>query len=243
MKSGTERKKTKSCDKTKKKLQDVTLRLSEAEQTLDAIRSGEVDALAVEGPEGIRIYTLKGAEHPYRIFFEAMNEGAFTLGREGVILYANERLARIVGLPLEKVIGSSFYDLLSPPSRSLFTDFCGKGRECTIAREILMRNIKEGRDVPVYLSATPLKIEGTTMACIVATDITERKKAEEEIRKLNEELELKVKERTAELMRSNESLRQFAYIASHDLQAPLRNVEGFAKILARRYRGKLDAVS
>ena len=66
---------------------DVRLRLEEAEETLRAIRTGKVDALVVSGPQGDQVYSLKGAEQPYRVFVEAMNEGAVTLGPEGTILY------------------------------------------------------------------------------------------------------------------------------------------------------------
>ena len=68
--------------------------LQEAEETLDAIRSGEVDALVVAGPEGERVFTLRGAEHPYRVMVESMNEGAISLALDGTILYCNGAFAR-----------------------------------------------------------------------------------------------------------------------------------------------------
>jgi signal transduction histidine kinase len=70
--------------------------------------------------------------------------------------------------------------------------------------------------------------------------INERLKAEEHVRQLNAELEQRVQERTVELSRMNEELRQFAYVASHDLQEPLRTVGSYAQLLARRYKGRLD---
>ncbi|HVR64639.1 MAG TPA: PAS domain-containing protein, partial [Polyangia bacterium] len=64
-----------------------------AEQTLDAIRAGTVDALVIAGPEGEQIFTLKGADHRYRQLVETMNEGAVTVSADGVIAYCNLRFA------------------------------------------------------------------------------------------------------------------------------------------------------
>src|SRR5262249_988820 len=72
-------------------------------------------------------------------------------------------------------------------------------------------------------------------------DITEHRRTEEALRQLNEELEQRVKERTVELQRSNQDLQQFAYVASHDLQEPLRMVRTYVQLLAERYRERLDA--
>src|ERR1043165_8299044 len=83
-------------------------RLAEAEETLRAIAQGEVDALVVAGPEGDQIFTLKGAETPYRLLVEAMNEGALTLIDQGQILFCNSRFAQMVKKPLEKVAGSNW---------------------------------------------------------------------------------------------------------------------------------------
>ncbi len=75
----------------------------------------------------------------------------------------------------------------------------------------------------------------------LADEVEDRKRAEEEVRRLNAELEARVRGRTADLERSNQDLQQFAYVASHDLQEPLRMVSGYVELLERRYRGKLDA--
>src|SRR3954453_7674240 len=80
-------------------------RLLELEATLDAIRTGAVDALVVTGPEGEQVFTLKGADQAYRVLVEAMNEGAVTVSGDGTILYANTRFAGMLKTSLEKVLG------------------------------------------------------------------------------------------------------------------------------------------
>ena len=77
-------------------LQELTMRMTESEETLRAILSGEVDALVVKTSEGDRVFTLSGADQPYRIMVEAMNEGAVTLDADGTILFSNQRFADIL---------------------------------------------------------------------------------------------------------------------------------------------------
>jgi light-regulated signal transduction histidine kinase (bacteriophytochrome) len=100
---------------------------------------------------------------------------------------------------------------------------------------------ESGTPFPVEIRFSPLDTGDGVVVTSAIRDISERKKAEEQIRLLNTSLEERVLARTDELLRSNEELQQFAYVASHDLQEPLRTVSIYAQLLARRYGGHLDA--
>ena len=99
-------------------LAELRARLAIAEETLRAIRTGEVDTVMVAGKEGSQVFTLEGAEHAYRVLIESMNEGALTLTADKMILYANQCFARMVKCPLEQVMGSSFRRFLSAADRA-----------------------------------------------------------------------------------------------------------------------------
>ncbi|HUL31398.1 MAG TPA: PAS domain-containing protein, partial [Thermodesulfobacteriota bacterium] len=92
-----------------REIEDLRTRLEEAEEILRAIRNGEVDALVIPRPQGDEIFELKGAERPYRIFLDTMNEGAATLTAGGTVLYCNDRLAGMLETSSERVVGSSIY--------------------------------------------------------------------------------------------------------------------------------------
>src|SRR5689334_960604 len=100
--------------------EELRRRLGEAEETLEAIRSGAVDALVVEEPTGHRIYTLEGAERPYRLFVEEMHQGAATLQKDGTIVWCNRQLAILLKMPQEKLIGASLRDFVSEKSRVIY---------------------------------------------------------------------------------------------------------------------------
>jgi PAS domain S-box-containing protein len=211
-------------------LQRAEARVEQLEATLKAIRLGEVDAIVVDGRQGVQIFTLQTPEEPYRILAERMNEGAATLSSEGTILFCNRRLAQMLDLPTERLLGSQFASLLCDPTS--FREFLARAQNSDVRVESCMLRNDRSR-LPVLLSLTqiPLGDSGHGM-CLIATDVSIQKQAEEDVRRLNAELELRVQRRTAELLAASQELEAFSYAVAHDLRAPLRHVHGFSEILS-----------
>jgi PAS domain S-box-containing protein len=158
-------------------LESLRARLAEAEETIRAIRQGDVDALIVAGPDGDCVYTLKGAETPYRILVEQMQEGAVTTDAAGTILYSNRRFAGLMGQPLERVIGSSIRDAVIPADRAALERLLASAVRGTVRAEVTFA-VGPGRAIPVYICAGPLP-EAPETICLIATDLTEQKRSEE----------------------------------------------------------------
>ncbi len=151
-------------------------RLAAAEETLAAIRGGQVDAVLVSGPAGDRVLTLSGAENGYRVFVEAMSEGAVTVAPDGTIFYCNRGFATILDRPLDHLIGSSFRDLVAPAHGDVFNAMLNS--EAVERSEVSLLD-REGREVPVYLSVTRFEEHGNQAFCIVVTDLRAQKRQEE----------------------------------------------------------------
>jgi len=179
------KKDTKGKDNHLLQIEDLRMRLEEAEETLRAIRKGEVDALVVSGPQGDRVYTLKGAEQPYRVFVEAMNEGAVTLSHDGTILYCNDRFADMVETPHEKVIGNSIYEFIV--STDAFEPAFQRSKRSKGKVEILLKR-KDKAPLPVYLSLNPLLEEAGPGICVVITDLEALKESEKQLKHLASQL-------------------------------------------------------
>ena len=103
-----------------RKNQELRWQLEEANETIEAIRTGQVDALIVKDGDTHQLYTLKSADQTYRVFIEKMNEGVVTINREGFILYGNSRFASMVDLPLNKVIGLAFETFIADGSKEKY---------------------------------------------------------------------------------------------------------------------------
>ena len=161
-------------------LDTLTARLAEAEETLRAIRSGEVDALVVAGDRGDQVFTLRGADHSYRVFLEAMHEGAATLGSDGTLLYCNRRFAEIVATPLEDVIGGSIHRFVREADRAALDAVLREGLQSSVSQGELTL-LRGGELVPVYLAASVLRLEEVEAICLVVTDLTEQKRNEQTV--------------------------------------------------------------
>jgi PAS domain S-box-containing protein len=196
-------KKPKIAVATPRRVDEMQARLEELEETLRAIRHGEVDALVVSAPEGDRVFTLQGADHPYRVIVETINEGAATLSAEGLILYANRRLAEMVEVPLEKLIGSKLRDVVPILEWSTFDELLARAQTTPQKEEGYML-ATGGKLVPVYLSLSPLRRAEFQGICVLVSDITEQKTRREQLGLTNELLKAEIAERE----RIEEALRQ-----------------------------------
>ncbi len=180
-------------------------RLEEAEETLRAIRNGEVDALAIETPTGPQIFTLKGADYAYQLIVENINEGAVTLLPDATIAYANRRFADMLGLSLEKIIGSPFHYFVHEDGKEDLPRFLEHSLAAEQKGEFLLY-AAQGEYLPVSISTNPLPTEEQRSVSMVITDLTEQKKREDlldfEVKKRTAELE----NITAELKAQNEEL-------------------------------------
>ena len=96
------------------KIRTLEERLWEAEQTIEAIQSGEVDALVIQKPDGEQLYTLTGADHGYRVLVESVSEGALILSSDDSIYYCNHTLGEMLGLPIQKIISRKLDSYVAP---------------------------------------------------------------------------------------------------------------------------------
>ena len=212
---------------------------------------------------------VRRANEYNRSLIEASLDPLVTISADGMISDVNEATVRVTGVPREELIGTNFSHYFTDPGRAragheaVFRDGSVTDYELEIRHRV-------GQVIPVLYNATVYRDEtgGVAGVFAAARDMTEQKRAEAALRTAYNELDDRVKERTAdlveanrqleqeiaehratadqlrrkseELARSNRELQQFAYIASHDLQEPLRAISGFTELLERRYRGQID---
>lgn len=188
---------------------------------------------------------LKTSESKYRGIYANAIEGIFQATPEGRFLDASPSLARSLGYesPQELVAtitGAAHQPFFRPQDRNIVLQALEqKGELFGFETQFKKKN---GDVIWVMISAKAVRDKHDELIYFqgFVIDITERKRAEEKIRKLNQELEQRVAERTAQLEVSNKELEAFCYSVSHDLRAPVRHIEGFLELLRKRLPTELD---
>jgi PAS domain S-box-containing protein len=194
-------------------------------------------------PENLQ--DLKRSEEMCRMVFEANPDAIVVVDLAGTIIQVNPQAERLFGYRKEELHGQAIEMLV--PSR-LRERHLTQRRRYAAQPELrpmgsgleLHARRKDGSEFAVDIMLGPVAGPEGELVVAIVRDITERKRAEQQIRQLNQELERKVLQRTAELQAANKELESFSYSVSHDLRAPLRAIAGYSQLLLDHHSGSLD---
>lgn len=229
--------------------EELRYQLQEAEELIHAIRSGAVDALAVQGTDGPRIFTLQGADQVYRTLIEQMNEGALLLSQDATVLYCNASLARLLDCALEELMGGFFNDFIPADFRAYWNTLLVEGWAGKSKGELPLKT-QTGLLVPFSLSMNVLEFNDAPALAVIVTNLSAQREIKaiqarvaeqnEVIDRKNEELKrqeaarLIMEQAAAEANRMLEGIPQIAWTA---------NVEGRNTYLNRRWFDFIDQPS
>ena len=236
------------------RIAELEARLEESEETLDAIRRGEVDALVVRGAaQEHRVFTLKSADRSYRLLIEEMQEGAVTLTRDGTLLYCNHRVAELLDHAQERIIGQSFRSFVASGDRARFDGALARAPDETVREEFdLVSALAE--PIPVMISLSALHADHTpandgqssqphdaepSILCGVVTDLRAQKQHISDLARANAELLAEKAERgqVEDALRQAQKMEAVGQLTgglAHDFSNVLTGISGSLELIGLR---------
>jgi PAS domain S-box-containing protein len=224
---------------TLERVRELEARLEECEETLGAIRRGEIDAIVVENPPGCqKIYTLESADRPYRLLIEQIQEGAVTLDAEGTVVYCNRRLAEMLHIRHEHLIGHPLQPFLFPDDSTAFASLLSESRRYGVRRELTLRGA-DGRTIPAHVTLSVLDDTETPLLCGVLTDLTAQKVHLQELAEANARLsnEIAERERAEDALRQAQKMEAIGQLTggiAHDFNNMLQAISSGITLAQRR---------
>jgi signal transduction histidine kinase len=214
--------------------------------SINAIKAGDVDTLVLKD-KVFNIYSGNTDDKLYRILIENMHEGAVTLNTAGTILYCNTFFARMLKLPLQKIIGTDFIDYIEASSKSNIAALLKKGLENALVEDLYL-NPGKGKPVPVLMTLNKISIDNDSFLSLILTDLTIFNENREKLRQRTNQLEAKNKELedvNTELSIANTEIKELIGLSthrediiitlSHDLRSPLAGIISLIDLLKESF--------
>ena len=235
--------------------------LRSALESIDGFKSDKIDALVIANEKALKVYTEKTADQPYRILIEKMHEGAVTLNEDGTILYCNSYFANMVGLPLQKVIGTIFENYIGDSSKKHFEALLRQDGVNVLKEEVFIYT-NDGKGIPALMIVDAFSLHDIFVLNIILTDLSVQNENQEKLRRRTKQLEEKNTElettnkelafqigekekRGAELTIAKTDVKELEGLnihkesvlatLSHDLRSPLAGIIGLTELLKENF--------